>query len=62
MSASITMPMGDYSFTIGVADSDSIESSSGASATASIGGNTYCWLLKQTLIASGNSSLSTAGD
>ena len=40
MSASITMPMGDYSFTIGVADSDTGESSSGASVSASIGGGT----------------------
>ena len=63
MSASITMPMGDYSFTIGVADSDSGESSSGASATASIGGGTLTvGYSNQTLIASGNSSLSTAGD
>ena len=40
MSASITMPMGAYSFTIGVADSDGGESSSGASASGTIGGGT----------------------
>ena len=63
MSASITMPMGDYSFTIGVADSDSGESSSGASATASIGGGTLTvGYSNQTLIASGNTKLTTAGD
>ena len=63
MSASITMPFGAYSATIGVADSDSGESSSGASATASIGGGTLTvGYSNQTLIASGNASLSTAGD
>ena len=40
MSASITMPFGAYSATIGVADSDTGESSSGASVSGAIGGGT----------------------
>ena len=63
MSASITMPMGAYSFTIGVADSDTGESSSGVSASGSLGGGTATiGYSNQTLIATGNSSLSTDGD
>ena len=62
-SASITMPMGAYSVTIGVADSDSGESSSGASASGTFGGGTATiGYSNQTLIASGNSVLSTDGD
>ena len=63
MSASITMPMGAYSVTIGVADSDTGESSSGVSASGTFGGGTATiGYSNQTLIASGNSSLSTDGD
>ena len=62
-SASITMPMGAYSITIGVADSDSGESSSGASASGTFGGGTATiGYSNQTLIATGNSKLSTSGD
>ena len=62
-SASITMPMGAYSFTIGVADSDSGESSSGVSASGSLGGGTATiGYSNQTLIASGNDNLDTDGD
>ena len=62
-SASITMPMGAYSVTIGVADSDSGESSSGASASGTFGGGTATiGYSNQTLIASGNDNLSTDGD
>ena len=62
MSASITMPMGGYSFTIGVADSDTGESSSGVSASGSIGGGTVTvGYSSQTLLAS-HASLTTAGD
>jgi hypothetical protein len=62
-SASITMPMGAYSVTIGVADSDSGESSSGASASGTFGGGTATiGYSNQTLIASGNDYLATDGD
>ena len=62
MSASITMPMGAYSFTIGVADSDSGESSSGASASGTIGGGTITvGYSNQTMIAR-HADLTTAGD
>ena len=63
MSASISMPMGAYTFTIGLADSDSGESSSGAQVSAAIGGGTLALgYSNQTLIATGNSDLSTNGD
>jgi hypothetical protein len=62
-SASITMPFGAYSVTVGVADSDSGESSSGASASGTFGGGTATiGYSNQTLIATGNSKLSTGGD
>jgi hypothetical protein len=52
MSASITMPFGAYSATIGVADSDTGESSSGASVSGAIGGGTVTvGYSNQTLIA-----------
>ena len=40
MSAGITVPMGAYSVSVGVADSDTGESSSGASVSAAVGGGT----------------------
>ncbi len=62
MSASITMPMGAYSFTIGVADSDTGESSSGFTASGAIGGGTATiGYSNQTLLAS-HASLTAAGD
>ena len=52
MSASITMPFGAYSATIGVADSDTNESSSGVSVSGAIGGGTVTvGYSNQTLIA-----------
>jgi hypothetical protein len=63
MSASLTMPMGDYTFTLGVADSDTGESSSGAEVSAAIAGGTLTLgYSQQTLIAVGNADLSTNGD
>ncbi len=63
MSASITMPMGAYSVTIGVADSDTGESSSGVSASGTFGGGTATiGYSNQTLIATGNDYLATDGD
>ncbi|MDA0345473.1 MAG: porin [Proteobacteria bacterium] len=40
MSAGLTVPMGAYSVSVGVADSDTGESSSGASVSAALGGGT----------------------
>ena len=40
MSAGLTVPMGAYSVSVGVADSDTGESSSGASVSAAVGGGT----------------------
>lgn len=63
MSASISLPMGAYSVTLGVADSDSGESSSGAEVAAAIGGGTLTvGYSQQTLIATGNTALGVDGD
>jgi hypothetical protein len=63
MSASLTMPMGDYTFTLGLADSDTGESSSGAEVSAALAGGTLkVGYSQQTLIAVGNADLSTNGD
>jgi len=62
MSASITMPFGAYSATIGVADSDTGESSSGASVSGSIGGGTVTvGYSNQTMIANAADNV-VAGD
>ena len=63
MSASISLPMGAYSVTLGVADSDSGESSSGAEVAAAIGGGTLTvGYSQQSLIATGNDNLAVDGD
>ena len=62
ISASITMPMGPYSFTIGVADSDSDESSSGASASGAIGGGTLTVGYSNQTLTAAHGDLTTAGD
>lgn len=63
MSASISLPMGAYSVTLGVADSDSGESSSGASVSAAIGGGSLTvGYSQQTLIAANNTALGVNGD
>jgi len=63
MSASISMPMGGYTVTLGVADSDSGESSAGAEISGAIGGGTATvGYSSQTLIATGNGDLSADGD
>ena len=63
MSASISLPMGAYSVTLGVADSDSGESSSGAEVAAAIGGGTLTvGYSQQSLIATGNDNLGVDGD
>jgi hypothetical protein len=62
MSASITMPMGAYSFTIGVADSDGGESSSGASASGTIGGGTVTVGYSNQTLTADHGDLTTAGD
>jgi len=63
MSASIAIPMGGYTVTLGVADSDSGESSSGAEVSGSIAGGTVTvGYSQQTLIATGNGDLGVDGD
>ena len=53
MAAGITVPMGAYSVSVGVADSDTGESSSGASVSAAIGGGTLTvGYSQQTLVES----------
>jgi len=62
-SASITVPMGAYTITAGVADSDTGESASGASVAAAIGGGTLTvGYSTQTLIAASGADLAVAGD
>jgi hypothetical protein len=66
-SASITVPMGMYTVTAGVADSDSGESSSGASVAAALAGGTLTvGYSTQTLVDgtsdASSSDLSTSGD
>ena len=60
--ASISLPMGMYTITAGVADSDTGESSSGASVSAAIGGGTLAvGYSTQTMIATAT-DITTAGD
>ena len=62
-SASVTVPMGMYTFTAGVADSDTGESASGASVSAALGGGTLTvGYSTQSLIAASGTNLSVAGD
>ena len=62
-SASITVPMGAYTITAGVADSDTGESASGASVAAAVGGGTLTvGYSTQTLIAASSTDLAVAGD
>ena len=62
-SASITVPMGAYTISAGVADSDTGESASGASVAAAVGGGTLTvGYSTQTLIAASGADLAVAGD
>lgn len=62
MSASISVPMAGYTVTLGVADSDTGESSSGATVSGAIGGGTVTvGYSNQTLIAA-SGDLTTPGD
>jgi hypothetical protein len=62
MSASISMPMGAYTFTLGVADSDTGESSSGAEVSAALGGGTVKVGYSVQTLTTAHGDLSTAGD
>jgi hypothetical protein len=62
MSASIAVPMGAYTVTLGVADSDSGESSSGAEISAAIGGGTAVIGYSNQTLGTGHADLSVAGD
>ena len=60
--ASISVPMGMYTITAGVADSDTGESASGASVSAALGGGTLAvGYSTQTMIATAT-DITTAGD
>ena len=62
-SASITVPMGAYTITAGVGDSDTGESASGASVAAALGGGTLTvGYSTQSLIAASGDDLAVAGD
>ena len=62
-SASISVPMGMYTVTAGIADSDTGESASGASVSAALGGGTLTvGYSSQSLIAASGADLSVAGD
>ena len=62
-SASITVPMGMYTVTAGVADSDTGESASGASVAAALGGGTLTLgYSNQTIDNGDHAKLSTTGD
>ena len=60
--ASISVPMGMYTISVGVADSDTGESSSGATVSAAVGGGTLAvGYSNQTMIATAT-DITTAGD
>jgi uncharacterized membrane protein len=62
MSASVAMPLGAYTVTLGVADSDSGESSSGAEVSGTIGGGTVTVGYSRQTLTAGHADLTTAGD
>ena len=62
MSASITMPMGAYSVTLGVADSDTGENSAGAEVSGSIGGGTAAIGYSSQTLTTGHADATAAGD
>jgi hypothetical protein len=62
VSASITMPLGDYSVTLGVADSDSGESSSGIQVSAALAGGTLTAGYSNQTLTARHADLTTAGD
>ena len=63
MAAGLTVPMGAYTVTAGVADSDTGESASGASVAAAVGGGTLTvGYSVQSLIAASGDDLAVAGD
>jgi hypothetical protein len=62
MSASIAVPVGAWTVTIGVADHDSGESSSGAEISGAIGGGTITAGYSSQTLTAGSADLTTAGD
>ena len=62
MSASISMPMGAYSVTLGVADSDTGENSAGATVSGAIGGGTVTVGYSSQTLTADHADLTTAGD
>ena len=62
MSASISMPMGAYTVTLGVADSDTGENSAGAEVSGAIGGGTAAIGYSSQTLTADHGDLTTAGD
>tara|TARA_B100000530_G_C15871973_1_gene453780 strand:- start:151 stop:1113 length:963 start_codon:yes stop_codon:yes gene_type:complete len=62
MSASISLPMSGYTVTLGVADSDTGEQSSGATVSGAIGGGTVTVGYASVTTITGNADITTAGD
>jgi hypothetical protein len=62
MAASISMPMGMYTITVGMADSDTGESASGASVSAAMGGGTVVVGYSTQTTVTANADITTAGD
>jgi hypothetical protein len=62
MAASISMPMGMYTITVGMADSDTGESASGASVSAAMGGGTVVVGYSTQTTITANADITTAGD
>jgi len=62
MSASVSVPVGDFTVTLGVADSDSGESSSGAEVSGTIGGGSVTVGYSRQTLTAGHADLTTAGD
>lgn len=62
MSASIAVPVGAWTVTVGVADHDSGESSSGAEISGSIGGGTITAGFSQQTLLAGGADNTAAGD
>jgi len=60
--ASISVPMGMYTISVGVADSDTGESASGATVSAAIGGGTLAVGYSNQTMLAGGTDLTTGGD
>ena len=62
MSVGVSMPMGMYTISVGVADSDTGEAASGASVSAAMGGGTLVIGYSTQTTVTANADITTAGD